>query len=101
MDNAQRLGERMERRRQRAGSPSYRSLARTLYDMLGVYAPTDESLRRLHVGRVSPEKADVVILAAIAEVYGCKVADFSASAADRAKAARDLLRRGACPGTPV
>lgn len=91
----------MERRRQMAGAPSYRALARTLYDMLGEYAPTDESLRRMHVGRVSPTKVDVVILGAIAEVYGCKVEDFSKLAAGRAKSARDLLRRNAWTPRPV
>lgn len=87
------LGERLELRRVRAGRPSYRSLSRTLYDMLGSYAPTDESIRRLHTGKVTPEAVDLVILAALCEVYECAISDVSQVAAKRSRTASDLLKR--------
>lgn len=92
-DDAHTLGAKLEGRRAKAGQPSYRALARQLYDMLGVYAPTDESIRRLHIGRIPPDKVDPLVLAALCDIYGCTIKDVSRLAAERSKTASDLLKR--------
>lgn len=92
-DNAISLGGLLEASRTAAGSPSYRNLERQLVMMLGEYAPSSETIRRLHAGKISPEQVDLVILAALCEIYGCTIKDVSATASARSKSARDLLER--------
>lgn len=56
----------------RHGKPlSFSKLERLVYDRLGTYAPSDEKLRVWHTpGGLDPEKADLLVIAALADVYG-------------------------------
>ena len=92
-DNASSMGGQLEKHRLAAGGPSFRQLERQLVMMLGSYGPSSETIRRLHTGKISPEAVDLVILAALCEIYGCTIKEVSQVAAGRSKTAADLLRR--------
>ena len=92
-DNGSSMGGQLEHHRIAAGAPSFRQLERQLVMMLGSYGPSSETIRRLHAGKIAPEDVDLVILAALCDVYGCTIKDVSQVAAERSKTAADLLRR--------
>lgn len=70
---------------------SFKRLERLLWARLGEYAPTYETLRRIHRGEVDPEKVDMVILLAIASVYRTPASGLSPIVAQRLNEMRDLV----------
>lgn len=102
MTTAEQFGLNLTGRRSAAGAPSYRSLEREMIDAMGTgYAPTNETIRLYHSGKVSPEKADITLVTWLAERYGCTIADISETVAERAKITRDLLiRMSRCSSRP-
>lgn len=68
---------------------SYNQLARELYDLLGPYTPTPESLRRLHEGHVA--KPDIIVLAALFRFYGLDHDALGEEVEQQFSQARDLL----------
>lgn len=73
---------------------SYPALSRRLYDLLGDDAVTPDTLASMHrgQGRLSPER-HLLVVCALADVYGCSISDLSPTAADRLRALFPLLRR--------
>lgn len=72
---------------------SYKDVGRAVFLLLGPMAPGQEWLRRWHVGDMAPERADLVVCAALAEVYGVTLSELSPVVADRYEGVRDLLIR--------
>lgn len=68
---------------------SYNQLARELYELLGAYTPTPESLRRLHEGFVG--KPDLIVLAALFRFYGLDRDALGEEVEQQFNHARDLL----------
>lgn len=56
-------------------------------------AVSDETLRRYENGSVAESKADIVILAALADTFGCRMGDLSPTAAVDLETVSDLLKR--------
>lgn len=52
-----------------------------------------ETVRRMENGRTTEDKADPVLVTALADIYGCKVRDLSPLVADELKGLRGLLAR--------
>lgn len=95
-ETAATLGKRLEARRIAAGEPSFKKLSQRLYNVLGEYTPTDETIRRLHRGdprTATPDRVDLVLLAAICDQYGCTIRDVSEVAVDRLRMLSDLVVR--------
>lgn len=74
------VGERLTRLQEDSGL-SWKRVARLVQNSLGLYAPSDETLRTWAGGKVNPERMDPVVVTAIADVFGCTVADISTTAA--------------------
>lgn len=56
--------------RQEAGNPSYGALARLAYSKFGDAAPREATIRHYHIGRVTPERAELALVAMLANAYG-------------------------------
>jgi hypothetical protein len=91
METAEEFATALEAARDEAGALSYKKVERALWDRLGAYAPTDETLRRYHRGRVEPEAADPLVVLVLAEVYDKPVRELSPTVADRLEGVRDLV----------
>lgn len=74
---------------------SFPRLGRLVYERIGAYAPNDETLRAWGKGTANPEKIDPIVVAAMADVFGCSVADLSVIAAQTLRRVNDLLDRTA------
>lgn len=96
MDNAEGFGQRLTAARIAAGNPSFRRIERRAVEILGPYAPTSETIRLYHAGKVTPEKADIVLAAFLANYFGVELSDLSVTIANRADKARDLLVSKLC-----
>lgn len=72
---------------------SFNRLGQLAYELLGAYCPTTETLRTYHDPERIPERVDLVVVSALAEIYGVKVRDLSASTFEDVKRVSDLLRR--------
>jgi hypothetical protein len=92
-DDARSFGAALSEARLAAGKPSYKQVERRVVEALGTYAPTDETIRNYHNGEVAPEKADLVLTCLLAEIYGARLGELSATVAQRMKVARDVLVR--------
>lgn len=90
-DDAAGFGQQLTAARLAAGKPTFKKIERAAWESLGAYAPTAETIRLYHCGTVTPEKADVVLVAFLADLYGVSVSTLSQTIADRAEMARDLL----------
>ncbi len=77
---------------------SYRDIERALIPLLGNEAPTGETIRQYHFGKVSRKRANVMLIAAICDFYGVKVADVSPWFAERAEGYKGVLARSGCIG---
>lgn len=89
------VGEWLIQAREALGddAPSYRQLSLMLYDRLGQYAASDETLRRWH----RPDATvDLAHLTHLAEIYGHRVRDLPASVGRALAGVGDSLRRNAC-----
>lgn len=75
---------------------SFKKLERALWQRLGDYAPTDETLRRYHRGDIHPAKADLVIILTIAQVYNVAASGVSPIIAQRLEEMRDLVTQSRC-----
>lgn len=73
------------------GGLSFKKLERALWQRLGDYAPTDETLRRYHRGDIHPTKADLVIVLTIAQVYDVAASSLSPVIAGRLEEMRELV----------
>jgi len=56
-------------------------------------AVSHETLRRYENGKVPEGKADIVVLAALADTFGCKLSELSPAAAADLETLSDLLKR--------
>lgn len=74
---------------------SYNTLRDLVYDLLGPYTPTMETLRQMHQTKDSKaaKRPDPLVMVALAHVYGVSLSDLSPVTADELKRLRDLLRR--------
>ena len=93
MDARSELSQSLQAHRAQRGNPSYSSIARALVEMLGAYAPTDQTVANWHKGQVDPKTADIVIAGALADYYGVVLSDLHVTFADRWDSCRDLLGR--------
>lgn len=64
----------LEEARVAAGKPSFDKVRLAVYDRLGAYAPSAETIRTYH--RADGPKPDLTVLAALCDVYGIKLASF-------------------------
>lgn len=90
--SAAEFGSALEAARRTKGL-SYNEVGRAVFLLLGPMAPGQEWLRQWHVGKMPPERADLVVCAALAEVYGKRLSELSPVIAERYDAVRDLLIR--------
>ncbi len=74
---------------------SFPRLGRLVYERLGAYTPNDETLRTWAKGNANPEKVDPLVIAALADVFGCAVADISVIAAQTLRRVEDIRSRTA------
>jgi len=58
---------------------SFAKLHLAVYDRLGAFAPTEETIRTYHKAN-GPKKYDLTVLMAIADVYGLKLSDLGVPA---------------------
>lgn len=72
---------------------SYKEVERAVFLLLGPMAPGQEWLRQWHVGKMPPERADLLVCAALADVYGTTLSELSPIVAERYGAVSDLLKR--------
>jgi len=89
-DDAGSFGAALRVAKERSGL-SYGRLERQVVEVLGQAAPVGETLRQYHLGSVPPERADVVLVCALASIYGESVDSLSPTVADRARRASDLI----------
>jgi hypothetical protein len=80
--------------------PSFRKLSLMLYDRSGVYAPSDETIRRWH-SPDADEVVDLFHLGFLAEIYGRRISELPPKAATAITALRDSVAGNACPGAPA
>lgn len=94
--NAKAFGDELERRRQKANSPSFDELEVRVWmalggpDVLPSRPVSRETLRRLHDGRVGPDRVNIETAIGLARVYDCAPADFSEILGARVDVLRDL-----------
>lgn len=81
--------EVLETARTAAGSPSFAKVHLAVYDRIGIFAPTAETLRTYHRG-TAPKTPDLTVLAALCDYYGLKLSDLGIEAP---KDLVDLLER--------
>jgi hypothetical protein len=74
---------------------SFPRLGRLVYERIGAYTPNDETLRTWAKGKANPEKIDPLVITAMADVFGCTVADISVIAAQTLNRVNGLLARTA------
>jgi hypothetical protein len=84
------LGKALERYRKKSGL-SYSKVTRSVWKLLGDYAPTDQTVSNYHHGLVQPENADPFLMLAFAKIYGIRVRNLSPTCADRLEGASELL----------
>ena len=79
----------LEEARQSKGAPSFAKVHLAVYDRIGIFAPTAETLRTYHrEGTV--KSPDPIVLAALCDYYGLKLSDLGIVAP---KDLVDLLER--------
>lgn len=88
---AKRFADALMAARQAAGEPPYKQLAREAFLALGDEAPTEVTIRHYHAGRVTPERAEIALVAFLARRYGVTLADLSEVVARRAERTLRLL----------
>ena len=86
------IGANITREKERSGL-SWDRMSKRVYDELGAYAPTSETLRAWGRGEVNPDKVDPIVIAALAGVFKCTVAEISTTAARRLRALEALRNR--------
>jgi len=91
--------------RAKAGSPSFDLIHDGVYDRIGAYAPTAETLRVWHGGvkptaskpkppkPPTPEKVDLIVLAALADFYDTDMSTWHPVVAARLEVAKSLISR--------
>lgn len=84
------LGHRLEQCRQKAGL-SYNDLHLRVYDQLGDHTPTLETIRQYHRGEGASRRPDMLLLAALAEVYDTTVSALAENVFD--ESISDLLKQ--------
>lgn len=72
---------------------SYKQVERAVVHLLGPMAPTHETIRQWHLGKMPPERADIFVAAALADVYGKRLSELSEVIAERYDSVADLLIR--------
>lgn len=88
------IGQRLEAVHDQSGL-TYRDVERRIWGMLGAYTPTSETLRQ-YTKSQGKFKVDLVVLAALCEVYGLRMSDLVSGDEDLVglvEKARDLLAR--------
>jgi transcriptional regulator with XRE-family HTH domain len=80
----------LESRRQELGL-SFTAVERRVYDMLGSYAPRMETIRAYHRDASTPKRPDLIVLAAICDVYDIALKDVAPEAYAELNSVRDLL----------
>lgn len=71
---------------------SFKKLERLLWQRLGPhYTPSDEKLRALHRDGVDPERVDLVLVLAIARIYGVPASSLDPVIARRLTEVRELV----------
>lgn len=63
---------------------------------LGVYAPSKQTIGQYHNNKVTPERADLILLSALATVYGAEMASLHPVIAERWALAREVVVRSRC-----
>lgn len=90
------MGRRLRELREAAGlqlDDAAYQVRQMLPDAMGV---SRETIRRYETGDTSEEKANLLVLVALAGVYGCKVSDFAPKKGEELGVVKDLLMQ-----TPV
>lgn len=88
---AERLSDALTRLREERNNPSFKDIERWMWRRLGSeHAPSDETIRRLHLG-ADPYGTAPEILLALAMFYGVEPEDLGPEVAERVGALRLLL----------
>lgn len=66
--------EVLEAARQSKGAPSFAKVHLAVYDRIGVFAPTAETLRTYHRGNAA-KTPDLTVLLALCDYYGLTLSD--------------------------
>jgi hypothetical protein len=78
--------------KQEAGM-SYKEVFQGVYDRLGTYTPSIETIRAYHLPERISDHPDLVVISAIADVYGTPVRRLAPELDGLVNKARDLLMR--------
>lgn len=89
------LGERLTDLLHASGM-SLGQLSKRVTIALGPYSPSAQTIGQLHRGKVTAERADLVLLAALADIYGVEVSSLHPIIAERYGSARKILVRSRC-----
>lgn len=85
METSAEVGQRLEARREMAGSPAFTKIERFVVGEMGAeLAPTAETIRAYHRGDgPDPGAMNLELMHALAAFYGCDVTDLSIVVGDR------------------
>lgn len=89
-------GTRIRRRREKAGLSLINVMVEMRSRLPRSQWPSQEKLRRYESGAVPETRADPLLIVALADIFGCKVADLSPVASEAVQSMRDLLIRSCC-----
>lgn len=92
------LGAALSKAREAAGHPSIKDVRDGVHDQIGVYTPTEQTIRVWHSPK-APALADPIVLAALANVYGVEVSSLHPAIAQMLPGIKELLLRSRCFAT--
>lgn len=94
MQSPEEFGEALEAARLEAATrvdaaANFKALERYLWTELGAFAPSRQTIVNYHRGKIGPDRADILVVSALARLYGRTLAEISPTLEER----RDLLIR--------
>lgn len=72
---------------------SFNRLGQMVYDRLGAFAPTVETIRVYHDPERIPDQVNPVVLSALFDIYEAKVIDLDGPMGEDLKRVADLMKR--------
>lgn len=86
------MSRRLSQAREDAGL-TYRHVEHAVYRLLGDDAPTHETIRAYHEGKISPKRVNDQLVVALCNIYNRPVAEIAPFVAERVDRLLDLVRR--------
>lgn len=71
---------------------SYSTVLLAVHDRLGPFTPTQETIRQYHRGDDAAKRPDLLLICALADIYGVNVRDLSETYAEQIDEVSDLLK---------